>query len=241
MTTARPLCCVTHFGDASVEAEQIKGLFSYNFHHLDANFEGDSTYTPDMANIHTCATCGKTFGRKYDLRRHENTVHFEDVSSGDEDSRSEDSESENEEWPEVETSDVDLEDNEIYQKWYERSMQVSEPARTDKYEKYVGEGMAEQRAREKAFERTLWATKSNLFNTYEEFLEATVQLEDDGTHQEIIADIEEKMRRGLDSRKAVKRVLPKHKHRFESLFEYKSDDEDDSGTDADSLEDGLDH
>ena len=230
-----------------LKQKQIKGLFSYNFHHLDANFEGDSTYTPDMANIHTCATCGKTFGRKYDLRRHENTVHFEDVSSGDEDSRSEDSESENEERPVVETSesetssDVDLEDNEIYQKWYERSMQVSEPARTDKYEKYVGEGMAEQRAREKAFERTLWATKSNFFNTYEEFLEATVQLEDDGTHQEIIADIEEKMRRGLDSRKAVKRVLPKHKHQFESLFEYKSDDEDDSGTDADSLEDGLDH
>ena len=120
-------------------------------------------------------------------------------------------------------------------------MQVSEPARTDKYEKYVGEGMAEQRAKEKAFERTLWATKSNFFNTYEEFLEATVQLEDDDSHQEIIADIEEKMRRGLDSRKAVKRVLPKHKHQFESLFEYKSDDEDDSGTDADSLEDGLDH
>ena len=48
------------------------------------------------------------------------------------------------------------------------------------------------------------------------------------------------MRRGLDSRKAVKRVLPKHKHRFESLFEYKSDDKDDSNTDAGSLEDGLD-
>ena len=79
----------------------------------------------------------------------------------------------------------------------------------------------------KPLKRTLWETKSNFFNTYEEFLEATVQLEDDGTHQEIIADIEGKMRRGLDSRKAVKRVLPKHKHHFESLFEYKSDDEDD--------------
>ena len=58
-----------------------------------------------------------------------------------------------------------------------------------------------------------------------------------GTHQEIIDDIEEYMRWGLDSSKAVKRVLPKHKHQFESLFEYKSDDEDDSNTDADSLED----
>ena len=122
--------------------------FSYNFHHLDANLEGDNKYTPDMVNTHTCATWGKTLGRKYDLRRHENTVHSEDVSSGDEDSRSEDSESENEERPEVETSesetssDVDLEDYEIYQRWHEQSMQVSEPERTEKYEKYVGVGMA---------------------------------------------------------------------------------------------------
>ena len=121
--------------------EKIKDLFSDNFHHLDANLEGDNKYTPDMVNIHTCATCGKTFGLKYDLRKHENTVHSEDVSSGDEDSRSEDSESENKERPEVETSksetssDVDLEDNEIYQIWYERSMQFSEPARTEN--KYI--------------------------------------------------------------------------------------------------------
>ena len=82
--------------------------------------------------------------------------------------------------------------------------------------------------------------KSNFFDTYEEFLEATIQLDEDNTHQEIIADIEEKMRRGLDTRKAVKRVLSKHKHHFESLFQYKSDGEDDNDTDADSVEDGLD-
>ena len=110
-------------------------------------------------------------------------------------------------------------------------MQVSEAARTEKYEKYVGVGMSEQQAREKAYERTLWATKSNFFDTYEEFLEATVQLEEDDT-QEIIADIEEKMRRGLDTSKAVKRVLPNHKHHFESFFEYKSDDEDANDSDS---------
>ena len=98
--------------------------------------------------------------------------------------------------------------------------------------------MAEQRDREKAYDRTLWVTKSNFFNTYEDSWKQphswkTIK----GTHQEIIADIEEKMRWGLDSTKAVKRVLPKHKHQFESLFEYKSDDEDDSDTDADSLKD----
>ena len=142
-----------------LEQEQIKVLSSYTFHHLNANIEGDNKYTIDMVNIHTCATCGKMFHRKYD-----NTVQSEDTSSSeDEDSKSKDSESENEEQSEVETSEsetlsnVDLEDNDIYQRWYERSMQVSEPARTEKYEKYVGAGMSEQQAREKAYERTLWA------------------------------------------------------------------------------------
>ena len=183
------------------------------------------------------------FHRKYD-----NTVQSEDTSSSeDEDSKSEDSESENEEQSEVKTSEsetssiVDLDDNDIYQRWYERSMQVSESARTEKYEKYVGAGMSEQQARDKAYERTLWAAKSNFFDTCEESLEAIVQLEEDDTHQEIIANIEEKMRKDLDSRKAVKRVLHKHKHHFESLFEYKSGDEDANDSDSNSLEDVLDH
>ena len=49
------------------------------------------------------------------------------------------------------------------------------------------------------------------------------------------------MRRGLATPKAVKKVLPKHKH-FETLFEYKSDDDEyyDDGADADSLEVDLD-
>ena len=57
-------------------------------------------------------------------------------------------------------------------------MQVSEPLRTKNMEKNVATGMAEQRAREKTYDRTLWVTKSNFFNTYEEFLDATAQLED---------------------------------------------------------------
>ena len=182
---------------------------------MNTNLKGNNKYTIDMANIHTCATCGKIFRRKYDLRRHENTVHSEDTSSGeDEDSKSEDSESENEEQSEVETSEsetlskVDLEDNDIYQRMYERSMQVSEPARTEKYEKYVGKGMSEQQAREKAYERTLWPTKSNFFDTYEEFLEATVQLEEDDTHQEIIADMKKKCEEASTLVKLLKEYFP---------------------------------
>ena len=45
---------------------------------------------------------------------------------------------------------------------------------------------------------------------------------------------------GLDTRKAVKRVLHKHKHHLEGLFEYKSSDEDGYDLDADRVEDDLD-
>ena len=126
-----------------------------------------------------------------------------------------------EEQSEVETSEsetssnVDLEDNDIYQRWYERSMQVSEPARTEKYEKYVGfQVCRNSRLERKPMKEPCGRLKAYFFETYEEFLEATVQLEEDDTHQEIIADIEEKMRRGLDTSKAVKRVLPKTQTSF---------------------------
>ena len=68
--------------------------------------------------------------------------------------------------------------------------------------------MSEQHARKKAYERTLWATKSNFFDTYEEFLEATVQLEEDGTHQEIIADIEEKCEEASTLVRLLKEYFP---------------------------------
>ena len=161
-----------------------------------------------MANIRTCATRGKTFGRKYVLRRHENTVHSEGVSSGDKDSPSEDSESENEERPEVERSksetspNVDLEDNGNYQRCYERRIQVSEPGRTNKYETYVGAGMAEQRAREKAYERTLWATRSNFLDTWNSW-KPTYSWKTMVHIRRLLPTLKKKMRRGLDSRKAV--------------------------------------
>ncbi len=43
----------------------------------------------------------------------------------------------------------------------------------------------------------------------------------------LVYDIDEKTsEKGMDLTKAVKRVLPKHKHKFESLFEYDPELED---------------
>ena len=150
---------VTH----PLKQKQIKGLFSYNFHHLDK-------CTPDMANIHTCPTSiSKT---------------MESIKHG--------------------TNRIG-------------PMQVSKPVRTKNMEKNVAVGMVEWRARKKKpmIEPCGWLKAT--FSTPTRNSWKTIK----GTHQEIIADIEEKMRWDLDRSKAVKRVLPKHKHQFESLFEYK--------------------
>ena len=51
-------------------------------------------------------------------------------------------------------------------------------------------------------------TKSNFLDTYEEFLEATIQLDEDDTHQEIIADVEEKFAEASTLVKLVKEYFP---------------------------------
>ena len=53
-------------------------------------------------------------------------------------------------------------------------------------------------------------------------------LKEDETHQDIFLDIEDKTEKGIDAFKAVKRVLPKYKQNFESLFQYKEDTDEDS-------------
>ena len=81
----------------------------------------------DMAKRHACSLCCKAFGRKYDLKRHENTVHaqFEDSNvetDESDDSEMNDSESENDgESSEDEMSSDELEDNLAYQEWYEQA------------------------------------------------------------------------------------------------------------------------
>ena len=55
----------------------------------------------------------------------------------------------------------------------------------------------------------------------------------DNTYQDIFSDIEEKVEGGMDVRKAVKRVLPKHKHKFESLFEFDPDVMEDDNPESD--------
>ena len=122
--------------------------------------------TLDMANTHTCATCAKTFHRKNNLRSLENTVQSEETSfRDDEDSKSEDSEFENEEQPEVETFKSETSSALILKttasiKDCTKSLQVSEPARTEKYHTWTEVCRLERR---KPMKETMWEMKTNIF------------------------------------------------------------------------------
>ena len=64
-------------------------------------------------------------------------------------------------------------------------------------------------------------------------MEQILLIQKDNTYQDIFSDIEEKVEGGMDVRKAVKRVLPKHKHKFESLFEFDPDVMEDDNPESD--------
>ncbi len=181
-----------------------------------------------------CLSCGKEFSRKFNFQRHWEIVHGETMD--DNKPRSEEEEEEQEEEPEP-SDQEDMEDNEVYRDWYEEAVQANQEPRNRKYQKYLEEDADDARARQKAYAKTLLAIKGHFFDYMETFLIQTVQLRDDDALQDIVADIDEKTEKGMDLNKAVKKVLPKHKHKFESLFEFDPEEEDEEEEeDADNEE-----
>ncbi len=187
------------------------------------------------AERYQCSHCDRDFTRKYNLRRHEETVHNEGGSEQEEDSEVEepkrsqsDSESEMED-----SSSRELEDNPTYQDWYGQAIDATEEMRTEKYSKYINEGLAQEQAREKAYIKTTWALKRVFFDQLTSFLWEFVHLKEDETYQEIMGDIEEKMDNGVDVNIVLKRVITKHRAKFDGLFEY-ADDEEEEGKGSES-------
>ena len=198
-------------------------------------------YVAPVVRKHVCTLCDKNFVRRYHLQRHKDTVHSSykmnensKTNSGTESEDSFDSESEREvsetemegdessneeESSDAETSNDELEENAAYQEWYVQAKEATEEMKTEKYEKYVQAGMGEEEASEKANVKTAWAVKRFFFNQFEIFLTFTMTLQDDDTYRDIVADIEEKLNKGVDMEKAVKRVLIKYKDKFEALFQ----------------------
>ena len=158
-----------------------------------------------------------------------------DASNSEEDNESMDSD--------VESSD-DVEDNPAFQEWYQQALDDTEDTRDQKYKKYIREdGLAEGDAAEKAHEKALWLTKKIFFENYAKFLRSMLHVQENEVHQIIVADLEEMTGDGVDIERAVKKVLLRHKPKFEGLFEYEEmatdeeeEEEDDMEEDEDTTE-----
>ena len=232
-------------------------------------------YHAPVTRPHTCSFCDKSFTRRYDLKRHYNTIHPEstggsakmgehlppnhsesetEYSSSDTGEEEEDAveeeevesstekidgeeeeEEEEEESSTAESTSGDPEDNTAFQCWYQEALIYTKGARDAKYQKYIDRGMDEGEAKEKAYAKTLWALQRVFFEKYTAHLWSTVHIQDNDTHLEIVEDLEQRMVDRKDADKTLKRVMAKHRRKFDSLFLY--DDTDESEEDMDDAND----
>ena len=155
----------------------------------------DDTATSDVTSLEGCDVAQQR-GRADEISR---TGSESEESEGE--SRGKDSDGSAEEM-----SSDDLEDNSVYRGWCDDAVEASQQSRTEKFEKYLK--VSEDRAREKAYARTVWAIKNDFFDSFGTFLEQIQLIQKDETYQDILSDIEENVEGGMDVRKAVKRVLP---------------------------------
>ena len=72
--------------------------------------------------------------------------------------------SESDEEDDDDQSSSDLEDNTAYQDWLEEAAKTTEEMRTEKYEKYINQGMDEDSTNVKAKRKVLWAVEKHFFN-----------------------------------------------------------------------------
>ena len=189
--------------------------------------------------------CDRRYTRRHDLERHVHNVHGEqsDESSNDEESVMSDGEieedlevteaSSSETEVDSESDSSDLEDNATYREWADQAKEASKDLWNEKYQKYIEEGMDDQRAKDKADMKTLFVVKRHFFDTYEDFLACNVHLRDNETHQQIMDELDEKLDKGMAIPKALKRVMPKHHVKFDALFQHEDSDDDETDDEED--------
>tara|TARA_B110000881_G_C18536147_1_gene495903 strand:+ start:135 stop:872 length:738 start_codon:yes stop_codon:yes gene_type:complete len=189
---------------------------------------GDNTDSEGQDDIKRCKTMedsGSDSSQDIDTEEDQSESESSDTESDGSDSSESDTEDEN---------SSELEDNVTYRNWMEEVKGTTDEMWKIKYKKYIDEDMSESQAKEKADMKTLWSVKKNFFNTFKDFMYSYLHLKDDETYQEIELALEEKMKKGMDARKALNRVMPKYQSKFDGLFQCDEEsDEDDQEEDDD--------
>ena len=182
-----------------------------------------------------CSSCKSDNSRTSKKRRvSESNAEGSDESSGNEEHDFETDEVDsNESSDEVESSS-DLEDNTTYRYWLDEAKEATEDAWNVKYQKYINEGMSENEAKVKADMKTLWVVKRNFLARLKDFLTSYLNLKDDETYHDITWELEMKMKKDMDVKKVLNRVIPKYQARFDALFEQEASDADDENAEEEA-------
>ena len=102
--------------------------------------------------------------------------------------------------------------------------EASRQARTERFEKYLAQGMEETNTKEKAHWKRTPEMKSEAFNNYETHLWEYKTLEFNHIHRDILHTMEKRLTDGVDILQAIKRAVAKHKPKFEGLFQELDED-----------------
>ena len=155
----------------------------------------------------------------------ESTIDGDGTESKDDGDDLEESDDESEEETDDDLSEEDgssseLEDNIAYQDWLKEAKEATKDMWNEKHEKYIDNGMDEDEAEDKANRKTCWAVKRIFFDNYKDFLSSYLHLEENETHQVILADLKEKLDKGMEVDKSLDRVMAKHHADFFGLFQH---------------------
>ena len=161
-----------------------------------------------------------TFGAESSIESDgtDSNIEGDDLEESDDESEKETDDDLSEE----DESSSELEDNTCitYQDWLEEAKEATKDMWNEKHENYIANGMDEDQAEDKANRKTLWAVKRIFFDNYKDFLSSYLHLENNETHQVILADFKEKIEKGLAVDKALDRVMAKHHAEFLGFFQH---------------------
>ena len=130
---------------------------------------------------------------------------------------------------EADDLDAHLEKNEVFQQWLDTAREASRQARTERFEKYLAQGMEEADAKEKAHWKTTPEIKSEFFDNYETHLWEYKTLEFNHVHRDILHTMDKRLTDGVNIHHAV----AKHKPEFEGLFQELDEDSDEDPEEED--------
>ena len=153
------------------------------------------------------------------MNRHIQTFHKEEdeEESNDEmeNDRADESSDESSDEEDVQTQgfeadqlDAHLEKNEVFQQWLDTARDASRQARTERFEKYLAQGMEEADAKEKAHWKTTPEIKSEFFDNYETHLWEYKTLEFNHVHRDILHTMDKRLTDGVNIHHAIKRRWP---------------------------------